>query len=345
VSPPALPLASLGDDPGAVFVIIGVVVALLVADLFLFARGREPSFRESVIWSIGWLILGLLVAIPLGLYAGTSDGVSYLTVYLIERTLSLDNLVVFLLIFGSFAVPHRERGKLLFWGIAMALVMRGVAIVVGVGLIERFHIVVYILGAGLLILAWKMWAGSAEHTDPHKNPFVRLVSRMYPVGDYEGSKFSVRRDGKRILTPMALALVAIVAADIAFAIDSIPAAFAITDNALVIWAANGFALLGLRALFALVEELIKRFRYLNQTVAVVLGVVAVKLLIADLWKMPALVSLSIVVGLFAAGILLSMAADRRDEAAGPPDGSGGELEPASEPEAEPEPEPQPSSAS
>jgi tellurite resistance protein TerC len=312
-------------------------VVLLVLDLLLFARGREPSFRESVIWSIGWLILGLLVAIPIGLYAGSSDGVSYLTVYLIERTLSLDNLVVFLLIFGSFAVPHRERGKLLFWGIVLALVMRGAAIVVGVGLIERFHIVVYVLGVGLLILAWKMWAGSAEHTDPHKNPFVRLVSRMYPVGDYEGSKFSVRRDGRRILTPMALALVAIVAADIAFAIDSIPAAFAITDNALVIWAANGFALLGLRALFALVEELIKRFRYLNQTVAVVLGVVAVKLLIADLWKVPAMLSLAIVVGLFAAGILLSMLADRR-AAGGPPQG------PAPD-QAEPEPEPQPSSAS
>ena len=312
------PLAALGDDPAAVFVVIAVVVALLLVDFFLFARDREPTFRESVIWSIGWLILGMLVAIPMALYAGSDDGVSYLTVYLIERTLSLDNLFVFLLIFASFAVPPAQRGKLLFWGIVLALVMRGLAIVVGVGLIERFHFVIYLLGIGLLILAWKMWKGSAEHTDPHNNPFVKLVSRMYPVSGYEGTKFTLKRDGKRFITPMALALVAIVAADIAFAIDSIPAAFAITDNPLVIWTANGFALLGLRALFALVEELVKRFRYLNQTVAIVLGVVAVKLLIQDLWKMPALISLSLVVGLFAAGIWLSIRADKREEGGGPP---------------------------
>jgi tellurite resistance protein TerC len=323
VAPLAPPLAALGDDPGAILVVIGVVVALLVADLLLFARNREPTFRESVWWSIGWLVLGLLVAVPIGLYAGSDDGVSYVTVYLIERTLSLDNLVVFLLIFGSFGVPHEQRSKLVFWGIVLALVMRGLAIVVGVELIDRFHIVVYLLGVGLLILAWRMWTGSAEHSDPHKNPFVRLVSRIWPVGGYDGQHFWTHLNGRRALTPLALALVAIVAADIAFAIDSIPAAFAITDNALVIWAANGFALLGLRALFALVEELIKRFRYLNQTVAIVLGVVAVKLLIADLWKVPAPLSLAIVIGLFAIGIVASILADRRDG------GSGAEPHPSS----------------
>ena len=148
------------------------------------------------------------------------------------------------------------------------------------------------------------------------------MRRVYPVGEYRGGKLSFKReDGRRVLTPLALALVSIVAADIAFAVDSIPAAFAITDDALVIWAANGFALLGLRALFVLVEELIRRFRYLNQTVAIVLGVVAVKLLIQDLWKVPAPVSLAIVVALFAAGILLSVRADRRDP--GPPAGGIG----------------------
>lgn len=327
---PAPPIATLADDPAAIPVVIAIVGMLLLADLLLFSRGRSPSFRESVVWSIGWLILGLLVTIPITLLSSTSDGIHYATVYLIERTLSLDNLVVFLLIFGSFAVPAQQRGVLLFWGIVLALAMRGVAIVVGVELIARFHIVIYILGAGLLVLAWKMWKGGAEHTDPHSNPLVRLVSRLWPVGAYEGLRFSVRRDGKRILTPMALALVAIVAADIAFAIDSIPAAFAITDDALVIWAANGFALLGLRALFALVEALVKRFRYLNQTVAIVLGVVAVKLLIQDIWKAPATVSLAIVVGLFAAGIWLSIRAEER-----PGDAGGGGAPPA----------PQPSSAS
>ena len=285
---------------------------LLLADLLLFARGREPGFRESVWWSVGWLVLGVLVAIPIALLSSGEDAVNYVSVYLIERTLSLDNLVVFLLIFGYFGVPQPLRGGLLFWGIVLALVMRALAIVGGVELIDRFHVVIYILGATLLLLAYRMWKGSAEHTDPGQNPLVRLVRRIYPVGEYRGGKLSFRRaDGTRVLTPMALALVSIVAADIAFAVDSIPAAFAITEDALVIWTANGFALLGLRALFVLVEELIKRFRYLNQTVAIVLAVVAVKLLIQDLWKVPAPISLGIVIALFAGGIALSMAADRR----------------------------------
>ncbi len=303
---PAHPSATLSTDPKAILVVIVIVGVLLLVDLLLFARGREPSFRESIWWSIGWLVLGLLVMFPIIALSSSADGVNYATVYLIERTLSLDNLVVFLLIFGSFGVPQPERGILLFWGIVLALVMRGVAIVAGVELIERFHFVIYVLGVGLLVLAWKMWKGSTEHADPHNNPFVRLVSRIWPVGDYAGSHFSVKQDGRRLITPLALALVAVVAADIAFAIDSIPAAFAITDDALVIWAANGFALLGLRALFALVEALVKRFRYLNQTVAVVLGFVALKLLIQDLWHVTAPLSLAVVVALFAAGILLSL---------------------------------------
>ena len=319
--PASQPLAALGSHPAVIAGVIGLIGVLLLVDLLVFARGREPTFRESVTWSIGWLVVGLVAAVPIALLSGAGDGVDYATVYLIERTLSLDNLVVFLLIFGSFAVPQEQRGKLLFWGIILALLMRGVAIVVGVELIESVHLVIYVLGVGLLVLAWKMWKGSAEHSDPHNNPFVKLVSRLYPVSGYEGARFSVRRDGKRFVTPMALALVAVVAADIAFAVDSIPAAFAITDNALVIWTANGFALLGLRALFALVEELVKRFRYLNQTVAVVLGVVAVKLLIQDLWKVPAFLSLAIVVGLFALGIWLSMRAEGRG------DGTGGDGAP------------------
>ncbi len=268
------------------------------------------------------------MTIPIALLSSSEDGINYVTVYLIERTLSLDNLVVFLLIFGYFAVPPAERRILLFWGIVLALAMRGVAIVVGVELIERFHIVVYVLGITLLLLAYRMWKGSVEHVDPSQNPLVRLARRIYPVTGYRAGHFSVREDGRRMLTPLALALISVVAADIAFAVDSIPAAFAITDDALVIWAANGFALLGLRALFVLVEELIRRFRYLNQTVAIVLGVVAVKLMIADLWKVPALISLSLVIGLFAAGMVLSVIADRRD--GGPPsdDGEGSGLDTA-----------------
>ncbi|MCD6727599.1 MAG: TerC/Alx family metal homeostasis membrane protein [Solirubrobacteraceae bacterium] len=312
---PSVPVAALGDDPGAIAIVIAVVGTLLLVDLLVFARGREPSLRESVVWSLGWLVVGLIATIPIALLSSSEEGINYVTVYLIERTLSLDNLVVFLLIFGSFAVPPAQRGILLFWGIVLALGMRGVAIVVGVELIDRFHVVIYILGATLLVLAWRMWQGGAEEVDPQRNPLVRLAGRVWPVGGYEGSHFWVRREGRAVLTPLALALAAIVAADIAFAIDSIPAAFAITDNALVIWAANGFALLGLRALFVLVTALVARFRYLNQTVAIVLGVVAVKLLVEDVYKVSATLSLALVVGLFAAGIGLSLIVERRETAA------------------------------
>lgn len=331
--PVNVPQAVHGGDPFAVGAVIGVIAALLLADLLLFARDREPSVREGAVWSVGWLVLGLLVTVPIAVLSSPNEGVNYLTVYLIERALSLDNLVVFLLIFAYFAVPQEHRAILVFWGIGLALAMRGVAIVVGVELIERFDLVLYAFGVALVVLAWRMWHGTVEHLDPDENPLVKLVRRIWPVGGYHGSRFSVSRDGRRVLTPLALALVSVVAADLAFAADSIPAAFAITDDALVIWAANGFALLGLRALFVLVAELIRSLRYLNQTVAIVLAVVAVKLLIHDLYEVPAPISLAVVLALFGAGAWLSLAADRREARNGPP------------PPPAPPPVPQPSSAS
>src|ERR687895_238020 len=219
----------------------GLLVALFVflaLDLHFFARGREPNFREAVIWSIGWLVLSLLAAVPVWLLGGSEDAVTYTTVYLIERSLSLDNLFVFLLLFAYFGVPYERRPRLLFWGIVAALAMRGAFILAGTELIERFHVVIYLLGAALIVLAYRIWSGVA----------------------------------------------AIVFADIAFAIDSIPAAFAITRDPLLIWMGNVFALLGMRALFVLVESLIARFRYLDETIAIVLALVAVKLLIEDFVK-------------------------------------------------------------
>ncbi len=295
--------------------LIAVVVALLLVDLLLFARGRAPSFRESVAWSAGWFVLGLAVALPLWLIDGGDGAVDYVTVYLIERTLSLDNLFVFLLIFGAFAVPQAHRGKLLFWGIVLALVMRGLAIFVGVELIERFHWIVYVLGATLLVLAWRILRGAHEDADPGQGRAARLVRRVLPVGEhYHGARFLARDGGRLVATPMVVALAAVVAADIAFAVDSIPAAFAITTDALVIWTANAFALMGLRALFALVEELIRRFRYLDETIAVVLGLVGVKLLIEDVYKVGPVASLAIVLGAFVVGIGASIVSDRRDPA-------------------------------
>jgi TerC family integral membrane protein len=308
------PLAVV-HSPYALAVLVAAIVALLLVDLLLFARGRDPSFRESVAWSLGWLALGLAVALPMYAIDGGEGAVNYTTVYLIERSLSLDNLFVFLLIFGYFSVPHSARPVLLFWGIVLALVMRGAAILVGVSLIERFHFVIYVLGALLLYLAWKILRGAGEEVDPGNSLVVRAVRRVMPVTpSFHGTHFFARERGRRAATPLLLALAAIVAADIAFAVDSIPAAFAITTDSFAIWAANAFALLGLRALFALVEELVRRFRYLDETIAVVLATVAIKLLIEDVVHIGPVISLLIVVLCFAIGITASVLADRRDPA-------------------------------
>jgi tellurite resistance protein TerC len=294
----------------------GLLVALFLflwLDLHFFARGREPNFREAIIWSIGWLVLSLLAAIPVLLLEGTEDAVSYTTVYLIERSLSLDNLFVFLLLFAYFGVPYERRPRLLFWGIVAALAMRGIFILAGVELIEQFHVVIYILGATLIVLAYRIWRGVAENVDPDKNMMVRLVRRFYPVtGEFHGGHWFVKQDGRRYATPLFLCLAAVVFADLAFAIDSIPAAFAITREPLIIWMGNVFALLGLRALFVLVESLIERFRYLDETIAVVLGLVGVKLLIEDIVEIGPVVSLAFIAVAFTIGILLSIRADRRD---------------------------------
>jgi tellurite resistance protein TerC len=307
-----MPLAVV-DSPLTIGALIAVVIALLLVDLVFFARGREPSFRESVVWSLGWLLLGLAMALPMWAIDNGDGAINYVTVYLIERTLSLDNLFVFLLIFAAFGVPQPHRGKLLFWGIVLALVMRGLAILVGVELIERFHWVIYVLGATLLILAWRILRGAHEDVDPGQGRTARAVRRVLPIGEhFYGAHFFAREGSRLVGTPMLVALAAVVAADIAFAVDSIPAAFAITTDAFAIWAANAFALMGLRALFALVEELIRRFRYLDETIAVVLGMVGVKLLIEDIYKVGPVLSLALVLIAFAVGIGASMLGDRRD---------------------------------
>jgi tellurite resistance protein TerC len=294
----------------------GLILALFVflwLDLHFFARGREASFREAVIWSIGWLAVSLLAIIPVLLLEGRDDAVLYTTVYLIERTLSLDNLFVFLLLFAYFGVPYERRPRLLYWGIVAALVVRGLFILGGSALIEQFHFVIYPLGAALIVLAYRVFQGVQENVDPDRNFMVRLVRRFYPVtGEFHGPRWFIKRDGRRWATPLFLCLAAIVFADLAFAIDSIPAAFAITRDPLIIWMGNVFALLGLRALFVLVESLIARFRYLDETIAIVLGLVGVKLLIEDVVEVGPLMSLAVIAVAFTAGIVASLIADRRD---------------------------------
>jgi tellurite resistance protein TerC len=292
-----------------------VTVIFLWVDLHYFARGREPSFREGVRWSIGWLVLSLLAGVVVLVISNADDAVTYTTVYFIERSLSLDNLFVFILIFTYFGVPEQPRARLLFWGIVAALVLRGLAILGGVALLHEFHFVIYILGAMLLALAYRVLRGVAENVDPDRNLLVRAVRAVFPVtGEYHGPKWFVRLDGRRHVTPLFLCFVAIVAADLAFAVDSIPAAFAITRDSVLIWMANVFALLGMRALFVLVEGMIRRFRYLDETIAIVLAVVAVKLLLEDVYKVGHVASLAVVLGCFTVGIVASLVADARDRA-------------------------------
>ena len=304
------------DDLLPLGALIGAVLVFLWADMKLFARGREPSFREGLVWSIGWLAVGLAVALVVWAWRGEDDAVLYTTVYLVERSLSLDNLFVFLLLFAYFGVPVEQRARLVFWGIVCALALRGLAILGGVALIEQFHFVIYILGATLLVLAYRILRGVEESVDPSRNLFVRGVRKVFPVTDeYHGKRWFVRKDGQRYATPLVLCLAAIVAADIAFAVDSIPAAFGITRDPFLIWMGNVFALLGLRALFVLVEGLIRRFRYLDETIAIILAVVAVKLMLEDVYKLPPEASLALVLVLLVGGIVASVIADRREDAA------------------------------
>jgi tellurite resistance protein TerC len=261
---------------------------------------------------------------------GSERAITYTTVYLIERSLSLDNLFVFLLLFAYFGTPVELRARLLFFGIIFALILRGLAILGGVALIEQFHWIVYILGVLLLLLAWRILGGVEEAADPDRNVIVRGVRKVLPVTNaYRGDHWFVRVEdgrerrrgrGRLYATPLFVCLAAIVASDIAFAVDSIPAAFAITRDQFVIWMANVFALLGLRALFVLVEGLIKRFRYLDETIAVVLAIVGIKLLIEDAVKVGPVASLLIVLAAFAVGMVASLVADAREGRSG--DGPG-----------------------
>ena len=307
------PPAGFVSGPVPWLVLAALTVVFLWVDLKFFARGREPSFREGVWWSVGWLVVSLLAAVVLWVVASADDAITYTTVYFIERSLSLDNLFVFILLFAYFGVPEEHRARLLFWGIVAALVLRGLAILGGVALIEQFHIVIYVLGVLLLVLAYRILKGVDENVDPDRNLMVRAVRRVFPVtGEYHGGSWFVHVDHRRYVTPLFLCLAAIVAADIAFAVDSIPAAFAITRDSVLIWMGNVFALLGMRALFVLVEGLIRRFRYLDETIAIVLALVAVKLLLEDVYKLGPVPSLLMVAVCFAVGIIASLIADARD---------------------------------
>jgi tellurite resistance protein TerC len=292
---------------------VGVLVAVILVasfiDLRLFGRRGEPRFREAVLWSLGWVALAAAAALAVWADRGGDDAILFTTVYLIERSLSLDNVFVFLLLFTYFQVPPEHRPRLIIIGILFALILRGLAIVGGLELLDRFDFLIYVLGVGLLVLAVRLARGIEEGVDIERNLMIRAVRRIFPVEAAEhGGSWFVRRRGTLYTTPLFLCLVGLIFTDIVFAIDSIPAAFAITRDSFIIWSANVFALLGLRALIVLVDRLLERFEYLDQTIAVVLGVIAVKLMLeeAGLVHIGPLPSLGIVAAIFATGIVISI---------------------------------------
>jgi tellurite resistance protein TerC len=285
------------------------LVAGLAVELRLFAPGRVPGRREAIVWSAGWLLLALAVAVGIALAGGPAG--EWTTVYLIERSLSLDNVFLFSLLLAYFLVPPELRGRVVLIGVAGALLLRGIAIAGGVALVESVDAIVYLFGALLLFVAYRALRGADEASDPAANPVLRFVGRLLPsTDDFRGRRLFVREAGRLYGTPLLLVVVAVIAADIAFAVDSIPAAFAVTRDPLVIWTANAFALLGLGSLLALVEILVRRFRYIDETIALVLAFVGIKILAADVVQISDLVSLAVVAALLAGGIVASLVADR-----------------------------------
>jgi tellurite resistance protein TerC len=292
----------------------GVVVAGLGLELRLFAPGRAPRQVEAILWSAGWLLFALAVAVGIAVAGGPVS--EWTTVYLIERSLSLDNVFLFSLLIAYFLVPPELRGRVIVIGIVGALILRGVAIVAGVALVEALEAVVYVFGLLLLYFAYRAARGAPETSDPQRNVAVRLIRRVLPItSDFRGLKFFVREAGRLYGTPLFLVVVAVIAADIAFAIDSIPAAFAVTRDPVVIWTSNAFALLGLGSLLVLVEILVRRFRYLDETIAVILAFVGATILVDPLLHLGELLTLAVVAGLLVGGVVASLVADRLD----PPD--------------------------
>lgn len=294
------------------------VLGLLALDLGVFHRSaRVVGFREAALWSGVWFCLALLfgcVVAP-AFISGWQypQTVEFITGYTIELSLSMDNVFVIALIFAYFRVPQQNQHRVLFWGILGALVMRAAMILVGVALIRRFEWVLYILGGLLIFSGVKMAGEEANDLQPEKNPFIRVLRRLFPVAlDYDGEKFVTRLDHRRALTPLALVLVLVETTDLIFATDSIPAIFAVTTNSFVIFTSNVFAILGLRSLYFVLAGAIRYFRHLKFGLSVVLVFIGMKMLCGPWLPINAAISLLIVTLILAASMVASVVTARRD---------------------------------
>jgi tellurite resistance protein TerC len=289
------------------------IVGLLALDLGVFhRRAHEIGFREALSWSVVWVSLALGFNLLVYYWFGTTTALEFLAGYLIEKALSVDNIFVFLLIFSYFAVPRAYQHRVLFWGILGALVMRAVFIVLGAALLHAFHWIIYIFGALLVVTGYKMLRAGDVEVQPERNPVYRLFKRLVPaVSEYRGARFFTMENGRRHATPLLLVLVAIECTDLVFAVDSIPAIFAVTRDPFIVYTSNIFAILGLRAMFFMLAGIMGMFEHLKIGLAMVLMFVGSKMLVSDIYKIPIGVSLAVVATLIGGSIVSSIVAVRR----------------------------------
>ena len=293
--------------PWAVF--FAIVVVLLALDLGFFRRrAAQRSLREAAVWAAFFVGVGLAFSLFVWAVHGPRPAVEYLTAFLIEESLSVDNLFVFLALFTYFAVPRAHQHRVLFWGIVGAIVMRGVFIFAGVALLERFHWLIYVLGALLIATGAKLGLGDEVEVHPERNLIVRWAGRLLPMTrEYHGERFVVRERGRLRFTPLVLVLLAVESTDVMFAVDSVPAVLAVSRDLFVVYTSNIFAVMGLRALYSVMAGLLGALRFLRPALALILVLVGAKMLLAEVFEVPVAVSLlvvALILGVAAAASLL-----------------------------------------
>ena len=285
------------------------VLAMLALDLGVFHRkAHVVSFKESIAWTVVWVTLALLFNGGIWHFYGSQKALEFFTGYLIEKSLSVDNVFVFVLLFSYFAVPPLYQHKVLFWGILGALIMRAIMIVLGAALITKFTWIIYVFGGFLILTGIKMIVKREEEIHPERNPVVRWFKKLMPVtSDYRGDRFFVRENGVRAATPLFVVLLLVEFSDLIFAVDSIPAIFAVTTDTFIVYTSNVFAILGLRSLYFALAGVMDKFHYLKIGLGVVLSFVGVKMLLAHTaWKIPTLWSLGVIVLILAVSVVVSL---------------------------------------
>jgi tellurite resistance protein TerC len=290
------------------------VLLMLALDLGVFNRkDHVVGFKEAGLWSCVWVTLSLIFNAGLFWKFGSDRGLEFLTGYLIEKSLSVDNIFVFIVIFGSLRIPPVYQHRVLYWGILSALVMRAAMIFAGVAMLQRFHWLIYVFGVFLIYTGVKLYLDRNKEEHPENSKAMQLIRRLVPSTDqFAGHDFFTRIDGRLVATPLFMALVLIEVSDVIFAVDSIPAIFAVTTDPFIVFTSNIFAILGLRSLFFILAGLVERFRYLKIGLAVVLAFVGTKMTIMDVYKIPALVSLAVILSTLGISVVASFWASKRE---------------------------------